>query len=280
MQDNRQAVVALLALAAAIFLVADVGANTTASSSLKSLYFTQVNESWVLLNTSNSSGVVVRISFSIAPLRYSGRVFYAVEKDVPPERAAIIGVQIDSRFGAEMIVSAPRENTHSNVWLEMPPNAEWYQFHILYNFTENSAGNISFVLDGSPNNVSVSAQGVSHLLRGRADFYLGGVPPAYYQVSNEVWMKTMRNHIIAGANSFEGCMYPPELHYSSGRAERPGVVEGEQWLANACGEVGNECSPLVAASCGPGVCTEDCDGIWRCDCRETEQAGKDCSLGE
>ena len=283
MQDSRStAVFLLLALTAAGFLVVGVLASTTTSPPVKSLYFTEVDESWARLNTSSSIGAVVRISFSIAPQQSdSGRVFYAVEEGVPPAHAAIIGVQLDPRLRkAELIVSAPRQNIHKTFSLEMPPPAEWYHFYLFYNFTSNNAGNISFGADRSPVNVSFSAEGVSHLLRGSGDFYLGGLPSSYFRISNDVRMKSMRNHLIAGAPSFEGCMYSPEIHYSSGHVERPEVMEGQHWLANACGEVGNECSLLDPASCGAGACTEDHDGIWRCDCRKTEQAGKDCSLSE
>ena len=283
MQDNRTtAAFLLLALTAAGFLVVGVPASTTTSRPLKSLYFMEVDESWARLNTSSSFGAVVRISFSIAPQqRDSGRVFYAVEEGVPPAHAAIIGVQLDPRLRkAELIISAPRENIYKNFPLEMPPPAEWYHFYVFYNFTSSSVGNISFGADRSPDSVSVSAEGVSHLLRGSGDFYLGGLPSSYFRISNDVRMESMRNHIIAGARSFEGCMYAPEIHYSSGHVERPKVMEGQHWLANACGEVGNECSLLDPASCGEGACTEDHDDIWRCDCRETEQAGRDCSLSE
>lgn len=283
MQDNRStAVFLLLALTAAGFLVVGAQTSTTTSPPLKSLYFTEGDESWARLNTSSSSGSVVRISFWIAPQqRDCGRVFYAVEEGVPPARAAIIGVQLDPRFRkAELIISAPSENVHKTLSLEMPPPAEWYHFYVFYHFTSNSVGNISFGADRSPVNVSVSAEGVSHLLRGSGDFYLGGLPSSYFRVSNDVQMKSMRNHIIAGARSFEGCMYSPEIRYSGGHVERPEVMEGQHWLANACGEVGNECSLLDPASCGEGACTEDHDGIWRCDCRETEQAGRDCFRSE
>ena len=75
-------------------------------------------------------------------------------------------------------------------------------------------------------------------------------------------------------------MYLPEIQYSNGYSEKPGVEGGQHWLANACGEVGNECSLLDSASCGAGVCLEDYDGVWKCDCRETVQSGKDCSMSE
>ena len=286
MQGIRPAVFSLLVVTAAAFMIAGVQASTIASSSLKSLYFTQGDESWVLLSTSSGSGAVVQISFSIAPQRDSGRVFYAVEKAVAPTHTAIIGVQFDPQFGAELIISAPTANVYKSARLEMPPSTDWYRFHISYNFTENSVGNISFSVDGSPDNksVSVSAEGVSHLLRGCGEFYLGGLPSAYLQDPStedaQFWMKSMRNYIIASVNSFQGCMYSPEIQFSSGYVETPGVAKGRQWLANACGEVGNECSPLDPASCGAGVCAEDYDSIWRCDCRETEQTGKDCSLSE